>query len=304
MFREFGLDTATADTTSSCGRPSRFTTKACKHFWKKIADNKTPKGNDTIYKGFYEGWFCAPCAEYKTEDEYYIPEGSDMPFCQIHERPLDKVSEESYFFRLSDYGERLLEIIENDPQRDPSRCAAKRGDRLYSDAGFRTFRSAAKSPRFRGAFRFRATTNHVMYVWLDALSNYITAIGYGNERTRRRLRQILARGASRRQRHPAISHDLLVVVPARGRTSSCRRLFMLTECGSMPKARKMGKTLGNVIEVDVLHKHFQVDAIRYFLLREMVFGQDGKIRLRESDRPGECGSRQRSRQSREPDTCR
>src|ERR687886_126182 len=67
------------------------------NLWRKIAAAQTPKGREAIYKGFYEGWFCAPCATFKTEDEYVKParEG-DAPLCSIHEAPLDRVSEESY----------------------------------------------------------------------------------------------------------------------------------------------------------------------------------------------------------------
>jgi methionyl-tRNA synthetase len=73
---------------------------------------KTPKGREPIYKGFYEGWFCAACATFKTEDEYTKPDATgDAPLCLIHLRPLDRVAEESYFFRLSDYGEVLLELL-------------------------------------------------------------------------------------------------------------------------------------------------------------------------------------------------
>jgi methionyl-tRNA synthetase len=71
--------------------------------WRRVAKAKTPKGRDALYKGHYEGWFCAPCASYKSEDEYAKPDNpDDPPTCLIHETKLDRVSEESYFFRLSD----------------------------------------------------------------------------------------------------------------------------------------------------------------------------------------------------------
>ncbi|MCA1850128.1 MAG: class I tRNA ligase family protein, partial [Acidobacteria bacterium] len=76
------------------------------HFWRQVARSQTPKGRAAIYKGHYEGWFCAACAAYKTEDEYAKPEREgELPRCLAHETPLDRVSEESYFFRLSDYDE-------------------------------------------------------------------------------------------------------------------------------------------------------------------------------------------------------
>ena len=114
MFHDFGLDTENGGYDIFMRTTEPFHYEAVQNLWREIAKNKTPKGNDTIYKGFYEGWFCAPCAEFKTEEQYYIPDGSDVPMCLIHERPLDKVAEESYFFRLSDYDEYLTGVIEAD----------------------------------------------------------------------------------------------------------------------------------------------------------------------------------------------
>ena len=117
-----------------------------------------------------------------------------------------------------------------------------------------------------------------MYVWLDALSNYITAIGYGNSE-----RSALGIKTYWQNAMHVVGKDIL-------RFHTVYWFSFLKAAGlELPKAvfahgmwldvngRKMGKTLGNVIEVDVLHEHFSVDAIRYFLLREMVFGQDGKF---------------------------
>src|SRR6476646_10335225 len=117
MFRDFGLDGEHGGYDIFMRTTEPFHYEAVQYLWKKIAASKTPKGNEPIYKGFYEGWFCAPCAEFKTEEQYYTAEGSDIPLCKIHERPLDKIAEESWFFRLSDYGETLLKIIEDDPLR-------------------------------------------------------------------------------------------------------------------------------------------------------------------------------------------
>src|SRR6476660_7069138 len=111
MFHEFGLDTSNGGYDIFMRTTEPFHYEGSQTVWKKIAASKTPKGNDPIYKGFYEGWFCAPCAEYKTEDEYFKPANpGDPPTCLIHDTPLDRVSEESYFFRLSDYDDALLEM--------------------------------------------------------------------------------------------------------------------------------------------------------------------------------------------------
>ena len=253
-----------------------FHYKAVQHLWREIAKNKTPKGNDTVYKGFYEGWFCAPCAAYKSEDEYYTPNGSDTPFCLVHERVLDKVSEESYFFRLSDYDEFLIDLIEKDPKL--VRPEARRNEVLsFVRRGLQDLSISRLKTSVAWGVPVPDDENHVMYVWLDALSNYITALGYGNDRKD---------AAGFEKYWPAmhlVGKDIL-------RFHTVYWMSFLKAAGlPLPRGvyahgmwldadgRKMGKTLGNIIEVDVLHEHFQVDAVRYFVLREMVFGQDGKF---------------------------
>src|SRR5690606_37046051 len=132
-----------------------------------------------IYKGFYEGWFCAPCAAFKSEDEYYIPEGGETPFCLVHERPIDRVREESYFFRLSDYGEFLLELLEERPelvQPDSRRIEVF----SFIKGGLQELTICRERSSVSWGIPVPGDDDHVMYVWLDALSNYITAIGYGN----------------------------------------------------------------------------------------------------------------------------
>jgi len=276
MFRDFKLDLANGGYDIFMRTTQPFHYDGVQHLWREIAKNKTPKGNDTIYKGFYEGWFCAPCAAFKLEDEYYTPEGSDVPFCLIHERVLDKVSEESYFFRLSDYGEFLIDLIDGDPSL--VRPDARRNEVLsFIRSGLQDLSISRQKASVSWGVPVPDDKNHVMYVWLDALSNYITALGYGNDR---------AGAAGMENYWPAmhlVGKDIL-------RFHTVYWFSFLNAAGlPLPAGvyahgmwldadgRKMGKTLGNVIDVDVLHQHFQVDAVRYFVLREMVFGQDGKF---------------------------
>jgi methionyl-tRNA synthetase/methionyl-tRNA synthetase C-terminal region/beta chain len=277
MFADFGLDPKHGGYDIFMRTTEPFHYAGVQHLWREIAKNKTPKGNDTIYKGFYEGWFCAPCAAYKLEDEYYIPEGSEIPFCLIHERVLDKISEESYFFRLSDYQDLLIELIEGDAGL--VRPEARRNEVLsFVRGGLQDLSISREKKSVSWGVPVPGDENHVMYVWLDALSNYITALGYGNERDG-------AVGFDKYWRNAThiVGKDIL-------RFHTVYWFSFLHAAGlELPKrvyahgmwldadGRKMGKTLGNVIEVDVLHKHFQTDAVRYFVLRDMVFGQDGKF---------------------------
>src|SRR6267142_6694192 len=113
MTAQFGLDTEHGGYDIFMRTTQPFHYEGVSELWRRVSRAKTPKGNDALYKGHYEGWFCAACAAYKTEDEYANPQGAnDAPLCLIHETKLDRVSEESYFFRLSDYDEALLALYE------------------------------------------------------------------------------------------------------------------------------------------------------------------------------------------------
>lgn len=277
MFAEFRLDPDHGGYDIFMRTTEPFHYKGVQHLWREIAKGKTPKGNDNIYKGHYEGWFCAPCAAFKTEDEYYTPEGSDIPFCSTHERALDKVAEESYFFRLSDYDEFLLETIENDPHI--LKPEARRNEVIsFIKGGLQDLSISREKTSVSWGVPVPGDDDHVMYVWLDALSNYITAIGYGNDE-----RAFVGFDKYWSNVVHLVGKDIL-------RFHTVFWFSFLKAAGlPLPKTvyahgmwldadgRKMGKTLGNVIEVDVLREHFQVDALRYFVLREMVFGQDGKF---------------------------
>ncbi|HEX6126844.1 MAG TPA: methionine--tRNA ligase [Pyrinomonadaceae bacterium] len=276
MFADFGLGPENGGYDVFMRTTEPFHYKGVQHLWREIAKNKTPKGNDTIYKGFYEGWFCAPCAAYKSEDEYTIPEGSDVPYCLIHERPLDRVAEESYFFRLSDYGDELLRIIESSPQR--VRPDARRNEVVaFIKRGLQDLSISRLKSSVGWGVPVPDDEAHVMYVWLDALSNYITAIGYGNaERSSIGFKKywpaVHLVGKDILRFHTIYWWSFLLAAGVELPSGVYAHGMWLDADG-----RKMGKTLGNVIEVDVLHEHFQVDAVRYFVLREMVFGQDGKF---------------------------
>ena len=277
MFHDFRLDTENGGYNIFMRTTESFHYEGVQHLWQEIAKNKTPKGNDTIYKGFYEGLFCAPCAEFKTEDQYYTPEGSDIPYCLIHERPLDKVAEESYFFRLSDYDEFLINLIEGDPSL--VRPEGRKNEVLsFVRGGLQDLSISRQKSSVSWGIPVPGDENHVMYVWMDALTNYITALGYGNV-------EKASVGFEKYWQNVVhlVGKDIL-------RFHTVYWFSFLNAAGlPLPKTvfahgmwldadgRKMGKTMGNVIEVDVLHEHFQVDALRYFVLRDMVFGQDGKF---------------------------
>src|SRR5918911_3990923 len=101
MFAMFHLDEKHGGYDIFMRTTERFHYEGVSELWRRVAQNQSPKGRENIYKAFYEGWFCASCAAYKTEDEYRKAEEEGAPpLCLEHNIPLDRVSEESYFFRL------------------------------------------------------------------------------------------------------------------------------------------------------------------------------------------------------------
>jgi methionyl-tRNA synthetase len=273
MFARFGLDNY--DIFMRTTEPFHY--EAVQKLWREIAENKTPKGNETIYKGFYEAWFCPNCAEFKTESEYELRAGEDVPRCLVHERPLDRVSEESYFFRLSDYGETLLKIIEENPQK--IRPEARRNEVIaFIKGGLQDLSISREKKSVYWGVPVPGDENHTIYLWVDALSNYITAIGYGNEERKsvgfekywQNVTHLVGKDILRF--HTVYWWSFLLAAEIKLPDTVYAHGMWLDAEG-----RKMGKTLGNVVELDTLHKHFAIDSIRYFVLREMVFGQDGKF---------------------------
>jgi methionyl-tRNA synthetase len=217
-----------------------------------------------IYKGHYEGWFCPNCNEFKE-----VESGEKSPMCPTHERPLDRVSEESYFFKLSEFQKPLLELYDSRPEfvRPESRLNEVRS---FVAGGLKDLSISRVSVKW--GIPVPGDPNHTIYVWLDALSNYITAIGWGND---------FYTGFDKYW--PAlhlIGKDILrfhaVYWPA----------FLMAAGIELPKklfvhgmllmgGRKMSKTLGNVVRVGELIPRFTPDMVRYFMLREVVFGLDG-----------------------------
>jgi methionyl-tRNA synthetase len=222
-------------------------------------------GRDDIYLGAYEGLYCVSCEAYYTEDE--LVEG----MCPIHGKPVERMSEENYFFRLSAYQDRLLKHYEANPEAvQPD---ARRNEVLsVIKGGLRDFSISRTS--FAWGVPLPWDPKHVCYVWFDALTNYITAAGYG--------------GDDERFAHlwPADIHfigkDILrfhaVYWPAMlmaGGIEPPRQVWahgFLTVGGE-----KMSKTRATGIPPKQLVDHFGVDAYRYYFLREIQFGQDGSF---------------------------
>ncbi len=278
MTAEFRLDTEHGGYDMFMRTSEPFHYEGVNELWRRAAAAKTPKGNAAIYKGHYEGWFCAPCAAYKTEDEYAKPnQPGEPPTCLVHETPLDRVSEDGYFFRLSDYADALLELYESRP--DFVQPVSRMNEvKSFVSGGLQDLSVSRLRTSVSWGVPVPDDPEHTMYVWFDALTNYITAIGFGNEQQERAV--------GFEKFWPAlhlVGKDILrfhaVYWPAFLMAGDIERPRAVIAHGMWvdPDGRKMSKTLGNTIELDVLSRHFPIDAIRYFCLREMVFGQDGRF---------------------------
>ncbi|HEX8457183.1 MAG TPA: methionine--tRNA ligase [Pyrinomonadaceae bacterium] len=277
-FAAFGLDTTSGGYDIFMRTTEPFHYEAVAEFWRRIAAAKTPKGREAIYKGRYEGWFCAPCATFKTEDEYARParEG-DPPLCLIHEAPLDRVAEESYFFRLSDYGEALLALYESRPGfiRPDVRLNEVVS---FINNGLQDLSVSRLKTSVSWAIPVPGDPEHTIYIWLDALSNYITALGWpreagesdkGFERFWPGTHLV---GKDILRQHAIYWPAFLMAAGVEQPAAVIAHGTWLDYAG-----RKMSKTLGNSIELPKLRRYFSPDTVRYFCLREMVFGQDSKF---------------------------
>jgi methionyl-tRNA synthetase len=278
MTSEFGLDADHGGYDIFMRTSEPFHYQGVSEFWRRAARAKTPKGNDAIYKGHYEGWFCAACAAYKTDDEYAKPKvEGEPPICLVHETPLDRISEESYFFRLSDYAEALLSLYES--QLDFVRPESRKNEvTSFVRGGLQDLSVSRLRTAVSWGVPVPDDPAHTMYVWFDALTNYITAIGFGNEE-----RETVAGFNKFWPALHIVGKDILrfhaIYWPAFLMAAGLEQPRGVVAHGMWVDAsgRKMSKTLGNTVELDVLNRHFPTDAIRYFCLRDMVFGHDGKF---------------------------
>lgn len=225
-------------------------------------------GSGDIYKDSYAGWYSVRDEAYYAEDETevradgvrYGPQGT----------PVEWVEEESYFFKLSEYQDKLLKLYEENP--DFIGPAERRNEIIsFVKSGLKDL--SISRTTFDWGIKVPKDPKHVMYVWVDALTNYITATGYIEDKNGPRAKywpadvHIIGKDIIRFHAvyWPAFLMSAKLPLPKRVYAHG----FLLN------KGEKMSKSLGNVVDPANLVNHFGLDQVRYFFLREVSFGQDG-----------------------------
>lgn len=225
-----------------------------------------------IYKGKYEGWYCKPCESFYTETQ--VVDGK-CPDCGA---PVTRACEEAYFFNMKKYAPRLIEYIESHPEFIEPESRKKEMLNNFLLPGLQDLCLSRTS--FTWGIQVPSDPRHVIYVWLDALSNYITAIGYDPDKSWEEQSEQF------RRLWPA---DVHVIGKDIVRFHSVYwPIFLMALDLPLPEkifghpwfnfgTGKMSKSKGNVVYADKLAEYVGVDGVRYYALAEMPYGSDGSI---------------------------
>lgn len=223
-----------------------------------------------IYKDAYEGWYCVPCESFVTETQAH-DHGGCCPDCGA---PLQKTKEEAYYFRMSAYQDRLLRYIEEHPDWIAPESRRKEMVNNFLKTGLQDLCVSRSS--FTWGIPVPFDQKHIIYVWIDALFNYATALGY----------DVDAPGAAYTKYWPADCH--VIGKDIMRFHSIYWPIFLMALGQPLPKklfghpwflfgTDKMSKSKGNVLYADDLAARFSVDAVRHYCLAEMPYASDGSI---------------------------
>ena len=225
-----------------------------------------------IYKGHYEGWYCTPCESFFTNTQI---EGGKCPDCGA---PVTQAREEAYFFKMTAYADRLIKYIEDHPEFIQPESRKNEMMNNFLKVGLQDLCVSRTS--FKWGIPVDFDDKHVVYVWLDALTNYITAIGYDPDKSYGEQSDFF------KKNWPADVHiigkDILrfhtIYWP----------IFLMALDLPLPKkvfghpwfnfgADKMSKSKGNVVYADELAERFGKDGVRYYALADMPYANDGSV---------------------------
>jgi methionyl-tRNA synthetase len=236
--------------------------KICRKIFAKVLD----KGD--IYLGSYEGLYCTDC------ERFYLEKDLSSGNCPVHNRPPEKVKEPSYFFRMSRYQKRLLEYFEKNPNFI---YPVSKRQEIINRVKEGLLDLSVSRASFRWGIPLPNDSSHVIYVWFDALLNYVSGIDYGS----RQFDKFWPADAQNIGKdilwfHSVIWPCMLFAADIEPPRQICVHGFINTASGV-----KMAKSSGNIIDPIALAERYGADSLRYFLLREIPFGQDGNFSERE-----------------------
>lgn len=218
-----------------------------------------------IYKGYYEGLYCTPCESFFTETQ--LVDGK-CPDCG---RPVELTKEEAYFFKLSKYQDRLIKHIEEHP--DFIQPDSRKNEMLNNFLRPGLDDLCVSRTSFNWGIPVTFDEKHVVYVWIDALSNYLSVLGYEGEDDSLYKKywpaDVHLIGKDILRFHTIIWPIMLMALGLPLPKQVFGHGWLLVDGG------KMSKSKGNVVDPVILAEHFGVDAVRYYLLREIPFGADG-----------------------------
>jgi methionyl-tRNA synthetase len=241
----------------------RTTEKRHKDIVEKIFSRLVEQGD--IYLDQYEGWYCTPCESFFTERQL---ENGNCPDCG---RPVEKVKEESYFFKMSKYTDRLVEYYNENPEFIQPESRKNEMINNFIKPGLEDL--AVSRTTFDWGVKVPGDPKHVIYVWIDALSNYITALGYGTEDDTKYLKywpaDVHLVGKEIVRFHTIYWPIMLMALDLPLPKKVFAHGWLLMKDG------KMSKSKGNVVDPVTLIDRYGLDALRYYLLREVPFGSDG-----------------------------
>ena len=233
--------------------------KAVQDIFKKLYEN------GDIYKSSYEGLYCTPCESFWTETQLV---NGNCPDCG---RPVEKSKEEAYFFKMSKYADRLMAHIEANPHFIQPESRKNEMVNNFLKPGLQDLCVSRTS--FNWGVPVTFDEGHVVYVWIDALSNYITALGYGSDNKELYEKfwpaDVHLIGKDILRFHTIYWPIMLMALDLPLPKQVFGHGWLLVDGG------KMSKSKGNVVDPVALVENFGVDAVRYYLLREIPFGADG-----------------------------